>query len=42
MKTTIPDGYRPDRFMVWCRYMRIHRKTLVSFRSKEPKPLIVT
>lgn len=39
---TVPDGYRPDRFLVWVRWARIYRKTLVSSRSKETKPLIIT
>ncbi len=25
MTTTTPPGYRPDRFIAWCRWMRIYR-----------------
>ena len=42
MKTTIPPGYRPDRYLAWARWMRLHRKTYVSARSKQVKPLIAT
>lgn len=42
MKTIIPPGYKPDRFLVWCRWLRLHRKTYVSARSTQPKPLITT
>lgn len=41
-KTVVPDGYRPDRFLVWCRWCRIYRKTYVSARSKAEQPLITT
>jgi len=41
-KTTIPEGYRPDRFLVWARWMRLYRKTYVSARSKQEPSLIVT
>jgi len=38
----IPQGYHSDRYLVWCRWMRIFRKTYVSARSKPEQPLIVT
>jgi len=41
-KTTTPQGYRPDRYLVWVRFMRLYRKTYVSARSKTEQPLIVT
>jgi len=41
-KTIIPEGYRPDRYLVWVRFMRLYRKTYVSARSKAEQPLIVT
>lgn len=40
MTTTTPTGYRPDRYLVWVRYMRMHRKTLVSSRAPFIKPLL--
>ena len=38
----VPQGYRPDRYFVWIRWIRVHRKIYVSSKHKEPKPLIVT
>ncbi len=34
MSTTIPKGYRPERFLAWCRWMRIYRRTYVSAFAK--------
>lgn len=34
MNTTIPKGYRPERFLAWCRWMRIYRRTYVSAFAK--------
>lgn len=41
-QTTYPRGWTPDRYASWCRWMRIHRKTLVSSRAPHEKPLIDT
>jgi hypothetical protein len=34
MSTTTPKGYRPERFLAWCRWMRIYRRTYVSAFAK--------
>ena len=34
MRTYTPKGHRPDRYFVWLRYMKIHRKCYVSSRSQ--------
>ena len=34
MKKTMPKGYRPERFLAWCRWMRIYRRTYVSAFAK--------
>jgi len=34
MSTYTPRGWRPDRYIVWARYMRIYRRTYVSAFAK--------
>ena len=33
MTTCTPPGWRPDRYIVWARYMRIYRKTYIGARA---------
>ena len=40
MTTTTPPGYRPDRFIAWCRWMRIYRKTRISINARPPIGII--
>ena len=42
MSTTTPNGYRPERFLAWCRWMRIYRKTNVSAMARAPIGLMNT
>jgi len=37
MRTYTPKGHRPDRYLVWIRYMARFRKCYVSSRSQFDK-----